>query len=361
MLQKLTSTHTKAQLLTGYEKLLQENKKLDTQISKLITENQTAKADLKQVRLDLKKAGVGKDGSVSFTFESIIAQLTGLQAGFGNAMSEFSSELVAEASQFEGLQLEIKSEIEQLEALHDMKITGESLGNLVSEYNEKSSLFDETMQRRREALDLEISETKLTWKNEQSEHSQLLRERTEIDKKATQREETEYQYNLELQRNRENDVYKIQQKKLYKTLDKLKENKKLEWAEKEKQIAEREKEYREIRQRVEKFPKELEGAVKKAREEAATATQREMKIQQDLQAKHIEGERRVAELKIKSLEEIIKQQVQQIQKLSIKLDVTLKQVQELAAKAIEGASNVNSLQAMKQIALEQAKNAPKSN
>jgi hypothetical protein len=37
------------------------------------------------------------------------------------------------------------------------------------------------------------------------------------------------------------------------------------------------------------------------------------------------------------------------------LDGALKQVQDLAVKAIEGASNINSYQALKEIAMEQAK------
>lgn len=41
-------------------------------------------------------------------------------------------------------------------------------------------------------------------------------------------------------------------------------------------------------------------------------------------------------------------------------ETALKQVQDLAVKAIEGSSNVNSYQAMKEIALEQAKSQAKT-
>jgi hypothetical protein len=46
--------------------------------------------------------------------------------------------------------------------------------------------------------------------------------------------------------------------------------------------------------------------------------------------------------------------------LSQQLDSALKQVQDLAVKAIEGASNRNSFEAMKEVALEQAKNQAKN-
>ena len=47
-------------------------------------------------------------------------------------------------------------------------------------------------------------------------------------------------------------------------------------------------------------------------------------------------------------------------KLSLQLEAALKQAQELAVKAIEGTSSHGSFEALKEIALEQAKNQPKA-
>ena len=74
-----------------------------------------------------------------------------------------------------------------------------------------------------------------------------------------------------------------------------------------------------------------------------------------MRLKEVEGEKQVYETKIKSLEEMVKNQLQQIQTLSSRLDATLKQSQTLAMKAIEGASNVSSFQSVREIAMEQAK------
>ncbi len=57
--------------------------------------------------------------------------------------------------------------------------------------------------------------------------------------------------------------------------------------------------------------------------------------------------------------ETIQRQDGHLQTLSKQLDSALKQVQDLAVKAIEVASNVSSFQAVKEIALEQAKNPNK--
>jgi flagellar biosynthesis chaperone FliJ len=64
-------------------------------------------------------------------------------------------------------------------------------------------------------------------------------------------------------------------------------------------------------------------------------------------------------LKIEALERTIQDKALRIDKLSQQLDAALQQVQNLAVKAIEGSSNRNSFEAMKEIAIEQAKNAQK--
>jgi hypothetical protein len=63
---------------------------------------------------------------------------------------------------------------------------------------------------------------------------------------------------------------------------------------------------------------------------------------------------------VKSLEATIKERQHQIDTLSAQLSAALKQGQDLAVKAIEGASNSTSFMAVKEIALEQAKNTPKN-
>jgi hypothetical protein len=56
----------------------------------------------------------------------------------------------------------------------------------------------------------------------------------------------------------------------------------------------------------------------------------------------------------------VRYQESRIASLSKQLDSALKQVQDLAVKAIEGASNLKSFEAVKEIAIEQAKTQQKN-
>jgi CRISPR/Cas system-associated endonuclease Cas1 len=104
----------------------------------------------------------------------------------------------------------------------------------------------------------------------------------------------------------------------------------------------------------------LEAAIKKAKEEGKGIAHHQAKIKADLYAKDMEVQKRLHEQKIQSLEETIRNQEARIQSLSKQLDFALKQVQDLAVKAIEGASNASSFQSLKEITLEQAKTLQKT-
>ena len=84
------------------------------------------------------------------------------------------------------------------------------------------------------------------------------------------------------------------------------------------------------------------------------------KIAADLQQKENEGKRRVYELRVQQLDETVTKQNEQIAELSRQLATALKQAQDLAIKAIDGASSSNSYAAVKEIALEQAKTSAKT-
>jgi hypothetical protein len=230
---------------------------------------------------------------------------------------------------------------------------------LIQEYLEKSTSFEAEAKQQQEAFEQEIAEKRKAWQKEQEEHARFIKERDETARKTEQREAAEYTYNLELQRKLDNDQYEQQQKQLQKALKDFEEAKTKEWAERERQITDQEKEFAELKVNVEKFPKDLETAIKIAKEEGTEFARRQTKIKVDLRSKEAEGERRVYDLKIQSLEDTIKKQDQQINSLLAQLDAAVKQVQALAMKAIEGASSTGSLQAVKEIALEQAKNFQK--
>jgi colicin import membrane protein len=77
-----------------------------------------------------------------------------------------------------------------------------------------------------------------------------------------------------------------------------------------------------------------------------------------LAKKDAEAEKRLAELRAKTLEEALTRNTAYIATLEKQLAEAKQQVQDIAVKAIEGASDARALSHINQIAMEQAKNRP---
>jgi predicted RNase H-like nuclease (RuvC/YqgF family) len=85
---------------------------------------------------------------------------------------------------------------------------------------------------------------------------------------------------------------------------------------------------------VEVVPKELDEAVRKAREDAIKETYRDEENKAKLRDKEMEGKRKAFELKIESLQKTVEQQKARIVQLNEQLQGASKQVQQLAMTVV---------------------------
>lgn len=349
MTSKPNSKNTKAEILEAYEELFKDRKALETQLKQMQKETKEKPASENNDRHTSANVAQGK---MTDTIENLLK----LQLGFGSAISELSEKLTSEASQLQELRNAVAEETQHLEDLHDLaEIDDDTLDSLIQSYEENSKAFEDEISQRREALEQEIQDLRKAWQKEQDEYQRAVKERNDEHSKNRQRDAEEYKYDLERRRNLDRDTYEQQQKSLYKQLEEAHQVQQKQWAEREKAIAEREQIFEELKTKVEGIEKEKEAAVKKAKEEGKAIANNQVKVKADLQNKEIEGQKYFYELRIQSLEQTIQNQESRIHNLSQQLDAALKQVQDLAVKAIEGTSNSNSYQALKEIALEQAK------
>ena len=127
------------------------------------------------------------------------------------------------------------------------------------------------------------------------------------------------------------------------------------WQEREGAIKEREEEFLRLQQAVGGFPSRLQAETERARSEATHQTEQRFEQQVLLMTKEREADRRLSELQIRTLEESVTRQTGQMGALQKQLDEAKQQVQDIAVKAIEGASGARALSHVNQIAMEQAK------
>ncbi|BAU66658.1 hypothetical protein STA3757_40630 [Stanieria sp. NIES-3757] len=345
---------TKAQIWEAYKTLEKEKKTLESELKKtvflsspVIKENNTTN----HTKVNLSDKNM----------EQTIKILEKLQTDFSSSVGNLSEQLVAESSSFQTIQELISIERKQLEELHQLtEINENTIDHLIQTYQSSAKQFIEELNQKEENIQQEIESLKQAWTKEKEIFTRTVKERNENYQKTKQREAEEYECNLDLQRDLQEEQYEQQKKHLYQELATARLQLEKQWQQREETITGQEQEYTEAKNKVAAFEEQLKIKIKQAEEEGKSIGNYQAKVKADLRTKEIEGQTKNYQLRIQTLEQTIHNQEVRIDKLSQQLELVLKQVQDLAVKAIEGTSNRKSFEAMKEIALEQVKNQPKS-
>ena len=364
MNKKVSDKSTKAEILEAYKEAAEAKAALELQL-KQVNNNPPANASPKQTVV-AEKLIVEAKKPMALTenqqkMQSTIDNLILLQFGFGGAVSELSEKLTSEAAKLEELRRNVGGEIQQLQELHSLEdVAEDTLDNLIQQYEESAKTFTNELSEQRDTVEQELLEQRLAWEKEQELQKLAVKERNENQQKNRDRDEELYDYDLNLQRNLDIEEYEQRQQRLYQEIEEFRQEQERQWAEREKSISEREKLSAEVKAKVEAFPKELEANIKNGKDTGRNIGNYQAKIKADLSAKDIEGQKQNYELQIQGMLQTIQNQDVRIASLSKQLDSALKQVQDLAVKAIEGSSNLSSFQAVREIAIEQAKTQQKN-
>jgi uncharacterized coiled-coil protein SlyX len=361
MAPKPTDKNTKAEILSAYNQLADEKKALETEVKNIQKQPAAAPVSTPTTKVvkDEPKPMINT-GSTQEKVSQTIANLDSLQLGFGAAVSELSAKLTTEAAKLAEIREGVTAEITDLQTLHSLAVDEDTFETLIDDYETSSKAFGEEVRERTETAHQEVQSLTKAWTKEQEQNGIMLKERVELDRKNSHREVQEYKYNLDLQRKIDREQHEQQQAALYYELAETKEVQEKTWAERELALAQREKLFHEAKDKVAAFVQDKEKAIDKAKGEGKGIATYQAKIKSDLYAKEVEGQKRFYEGTIDSLQDTISNQEERLDSLSQQLAAALKQVQDLAVKAIEGSANANSYQTLKEITLEQAKSQAKA-
>ncbi len=311
----------KRQLMQAFEQIIAERKQLD---SKIATKLEVAeKAKNKQIL----------EAASTYTVDSIVKSLADLQLEFGGIVNSLSEKLAKENSKLDELNRGIEIETTLLQEIQQVRVVADAVDILTQEHQEKLKTLEQDTQNKREALEKEAAQARKDWLKEQAEFDEAVQVYDQLLFKQRQQETEDYQYKLENTRKINTDAYEAKKRNLERELKEGATTREKNWAEREKTLKANQTLLGEYQNIVTAFPTQLEEAVKKAREEAIKDTSQKAKVEADLLEKEWEGTKQSYELKVKSLEETIQKQVEQIESISTQLQTTLKQAQDLAMRA----------------------------
>ena len=343
---KLSLSNTKQEMLEAYQVAL---KQLEVQ----------REAEVKpEKKLEEKKAKEVIQVAESLSSEGVAKEISNLKIETSKTLAQISDRLEEEVNKFRAVQNAIALKEKELQELYEIERSAVTLAALIESQNQKRQAFESEMAEKKEALSQEIEALRAEREKEKKDYEAEIKERDIAEKKRRDREKEEYEYSFEREQKLAKDKFEDEKAKLEKEIQIKKEQMQSELKEREKVVAQKEEELNELRRKASAFPKELETAVAKAVKETTDRLNGEAKNREDLVKKEFIGERNVLTTRIESLEKSVKEQNEQIAKLSQQLEKAYQQVQEIAVKTIEGSSTIKSFANLQQWVSEQTRKLP---
>lgn len=341
--QKITVSSTKQEMLGAYNELLSQlQEKREAEL----------KPEQKMEERAMKKTIEVAD---SLSTEGIVKEIGSLKSEIGKLLSQLSDRLEEEVNKYQQIKKAVETKDKEIQEIYEIQKSASSLAALIEVQHQKRQEFETEMSSQREELNRAIQTMRSDWEKEKKLHELEIKERDTAELKKREREKEEYLYAFQREQQLAKDQFQDSKTKLEKEIQTKRELMEKELSEREKVIAQRETEWNELQKKVTAFPKELELAVSKAVKEATERVQQEAKNKEELLKKEFDGERNVLNTRIASLEKTVKEQTEQMAKLSLQFDKAYAQVQEIAVKSIEGSSNLKAFTSLQQLLAEQGR------
>ena len=301
-------------------------------------------ADAKAEELARHKESEVRRAVEGVSVDGVVDQISRLGLEISRALGGISEKLVDEVNRLATLRAAVELERQELERLHKIDVAAAALDQLVQEYEKK-----------KQELETEIAARRSVWEDNVLTTERERKEQEEAQKKQRQREIDDYEYKKTLERKRAQDKYDEELRQQEKKNQERNEALEKKWAQREAALREQEEEVSRLRTEAAEFPARLQREVQQASTQAVKEAGQQAEREALLLKKEAESDRRIAELQIKTLEDLVARQNSQIADMQKQMDEAKKQVQEIAVRAIDGASGSKTLAHVNEIAMEQAK------
>lgn len=359
-MRKYSLKDTKNDILEGYEALMAEMKRLETQL-------RTKDKELASALANAAKAGTGEKiviqqgGVDTHSISGVIEALHNVQSGMSKAFSDNSAQQVMEAEQLERIQKKIAEERVQIKALYDVEIDTTTLEALIEKYLSDKESFETDYEEKNKRYSEEQDTKETAWKKERDEYAVRIRERDQEAVKTRKRERDEYTYTLQQERTQEDDRYAQKRKALETSLSDMQNAKNEAWALREKEVFSREKEAKEYADKFAGLEAQLKKEIARAEAEGKAIIERDHKVKMKLIQSDNDSELKSLDLQIQALKETMAKNEAQMKLVSEQLEAANKQTQSIAMKKLElqMTANKEAYTKIHELAMEQAKNSSK--
>lgn len=347
---EISMKNTKQEMLAAYHNLLKD----------IESKQQNELKPEKEIQTKKKKEVLSAVTRLSM--DGVVEDANKLKLEIARILSQVSDKLETEVNKLHQLQEAIDIKEQELKEIYDIDRSAGTLVALIEAQNQEREKFVDEMVTRKEDLRREIESTREQWKKEKEHYEAATKEHQASEAKDRKRDKEEYEYSFQREKELAKDQFEqekakliVEKEKIEIEMTEIREQTNKELSERQRVIAEKEKGFELLQGQVSEFPNKIDCAVADAIKAATEKLEREAKYQKDLIEKQFEGEKNVLTVRIESLQKTVKEQNEQISKLSQQQELAYQKVQDVAVKAIDGASKTGSFGGLQQVLAEQSK------
>ncbi|HEV2210002.1 MAG TPA: hypothetical protein VG167_14570 [Verrucomicrobiae bacterium] len=340
---KVSEKSTKQEMLEAYQAL-----------TKQLEEKRAAELAPER-RIEEKRAEEAVKAAATVEPETIDREVGGLKSEIGKMLGDISERLATESARFRNIQKAVETKEREIKELYGIEKAAVSLAALIEAQNQKRAEFETQMIQEQEELEKEIETKRAAWEEEKKAREAEIKEREAAERKAQERAREDFNYAFKREQQGIKDKLNDEKLALEKEIKLKRETAEKDLLEREKNIAQSERELAELRAKAAAFPQELERAVNQAVKEATDHLKLEAKSREDLAHKQFEGERNVLTARNDSLERTNKDLLTINNKLTQQLEAAYQKVQDIAEKTVEGTSQSRSFAELQKLLVEQAR------
>jgi len=338
---EISTKNTKTEILDAYEAVLKELQESKSNVPKQVQEEKQ------------KTEIVNKVSDISQ--EGIIKGISNLKFSITNSLDKLETNLIGEFKNLEEIRSAIGVEKQYLEDLYSLSANTDSLAamllvqketkvNFEQKMAETETVFNEKMKTERALFASEIAVMAEQRNIEKQKQAAEEKEYSEELKKQRRREADDYDYHLKITRKKEEDAYEANKAEQEKLLTERKSTFALEVAKRQEVLKSAEAELNELRKINAEFPTKLDVSLANKEKDISEKLKTQFDFEQKLNLKQNEGELKLKNQIIVSLQEKIVEMQTRIKDLDDKANIAELSVKDIAVKAIENSSKVQVFQ-----------------
>jgi hypothetical protein len=327
---EMTMSNSKKEMLEIYQQMRQQI---------LAQEDQLADADKVRQRLEAEAAQVAAE---ALRAEEPLQRIFSLRSELGRRLNELAEGFEKEMETYRQLQTAVELKRQELNRIYGIEGAAIDLEILLKAQQSRKADFEEKRAAQEVAFEMQKMREREEWEQEKLEWKLQLKETSERIARERERDEEEYTYAINREREQMRDSMHDEMQALEQEiaskrarLDEMAEHRTMELDRRELELSEQEAELHELREKMAAVPAQFKAAVTEETKKIEQRLKEDYQAREALIKESFQSEKSLLLNKLEALEEALEIKQEQLTELTRKQQITFDAMQDITRKVVD--------------------------